>query len=99
MVRPPTQPVVEKQDLLSINVCARTAEVLLRMEQVGISDTTVNRNLRGLPDPEVPPIRVLGVDDCPKAKANATERYWLTMKEQVWSMCWKIVRQQPWQNG
>lgn len=65
-----TKRVVEKQDLLSINVCARTAEVLLRMEQIGISDTTVNRNLRGIPDPEVPPIRVLGVDDWAKRKGQ-----------------------------
>ncbi len=65
-----TQRVAEKQDLLSINVCARKAEVLLKMEQIGISDTTVNRNLRGLPDPEVPPIRVLGVDDWAKRKGQ-----------------------------
>ncbi|MEJ5200895.1 MAG: ISL3 family transposase [Anaerolineales bacterium] len=65
-----TQRVVEKQGLISINVCARTTEMLLSMAEIGISDTTVNRNLRKLPDPEMQPVRVLGVDDWAKRKGQ-----------------------------
>jgi transposase len=53
-----TNRVTEKQQRICLNTCARTAEKLLDFEQIGISDSTVNRMLGGLPDPEIPPIRV-----------------------------------------
>jgi transposase len=62
--------VVEKQERLGINVCARTAEALLGSDQLGISDTTLNRLLRTLPDPELQAIEVLGVDDWAKRKGQ-----------------------------
>jgi transposase len=65
-----TNRVIEKQQRIGINTCARIAEKLLDHEQIGISDSTVNRILRKLPDPEVYPIRVLGVDDWAKRKGQ-----------------------------
>jgi transposase len=65
-----TDRVRQKQQRLGVNVCARTAEKLLKLDQVGISDTTVNRLLLDLPEPEQPPVRVLGVDDWAKRKGQ-----------------------------
>jgi transposase len=65
-----TDRVRQKQQRLGVNVCARTAEKLLKLDQVGISDTTVNRLLLHLPEPEQPPVRVLGVDDWAKRKGQ-----------------------------
>lgn len=63
-----TNRVIQKQQRIGINVCAKIAEKLLRMEQIRISDTSINRLIRNLPDPEAHPIRVLGVDDWAKRK-------------------------------
>ncbi len=63
-----TDRVIQKQQRIGINVCAKIAEKLLRMEQIRISDTSINRLIRNLPDPEAHPIRVLGVDDWAKRK-------------------------------
>ncbi len=65
-----TNRVTEKQQRISVNTCARTAEQLLDYEQIGISDSTVNRILRELPEPEEKTIRVLGVDDWAKRKGQ-----------------------------
>jgi transposase len=65
-----TKRVVEKQEQLGIRVCARTAEALLELDQMGISDTTLNRLIRSLPDPEPQAIEVLGVDDWAKRKGQ-----------------------------
>jgi len=65
-----TDRVRQKQQRLGVNVCARTAEKLLKLDQVGISDTTVNRLLLGLPESEQMTIRVLGVDDWAKRKGQ-----------------------------
>jgi transposase len=62
--------VTEKQERLGINVCARIAEGLLRFDQLGVSDTTLNRLIRALPDPETQTIEVLGVDDWAKRKGQ-----------------------------
>jgi transposase len=59
-----------KQQRLGVNVCARTAEKLLKLDQIGISDTTVNRQISNLPDPEPQAVRVLGVDDWAKRKGQ-----------------------------
>lgn len=66
-----TDRVRQKQQRLGVNVCARTAEKLLKLDQVGISDTTVNRLLLDLPEPEPTTIRVLGVDDWAKRKGQS----------------------------
>lgn len=65
-----TDRVRQKQQRLGVNVCARTAEKLLKLDQVGISDTTVNRLLLDLPESEPTTIRVLGVDDWAKQKGQ-----------------------------
>lgn len=65
-----TRRVLERQRRIGINVCAKTAEKLLFCEQVGISDTTVNRILRDIPEPIGNPVRVLGVDDWAKRKGQ-----------------------------
>ncbi len=62
--------VIERQHQVGMNVCAITAESLLNCEHIGISDTTINRILRDLPDPEKHPVRVLGVDDWAKRKGQ-----------------------------
>jgi transposase len=65
-----TNRVIEKQQRISVNTCARTAEKLLSFEQIGMSDSTVNRTVRGLPESEVKVVRVLGVDDWAKRKGQ-----------------------------
>jgi len=65
-----TDRVRQKQQRLGVNVCARMAEKLLTLDQVGISDTTVNRLLLDLPEPEPTTIRVRGVDDWAKRKGQ-----------------------------
>jgi transposase len=65
-----TKRVMERQQRLGVNVCARIAEKLLKADQMGISDTTLNRMLRMLPDPEDQQIRILGVDDWAKRKGQ-----------------------------
>jgi len=65
-----TDRVRQKQQRLGVNVCARIAEKLLKLDQVGISDTTVNRLLLHLPEPEQLAVRVLGVDDWAKRKGQ-----------------------------
>jgi transposase len=65
-----TDRVLEKQRRLGVNVCARIAEKLLGLEQIGTSDTTLNRIISNLPDPETETIRVLGVDDWAKRKGQ-----------------------------
>jgi transposase len=63
-----TERVLRKQQCVGANVCAKIAEQLLVGDQIQISDTTINRMLRKLPDPPQEPIRVLGVDDWAKRK-------------------------------
>lgn len=63
-----TERVLRKQQRVGANVCAKIAEPLLVRDQIGISDTTINRMLRQLPDPPQEPVRVLGVDDWAKRK-------------------------------
>jgi transposase len=65
-----TERVLRKQQRVGANVCARIAEQLLVGDQIKISDTTINRMLRQLPDPPQEPIRVLGVDDWAKRKGQ-----------------------------
>jgi transposase len=65
-----TNRVTKKQQRISVNTCARTAEKLLAYEQIRMSDSTVNRIIRELPEPEANPIRVLGVDDWAKRKGQ-----------------------------
>ena len=62
--------VQEKQQQLSTNTSARAAEVLLKNHQLGLSNTSINRLLRCLPDPQSAPVRVLGVDDWAKRKGQ-----------------------------
>jgi transposase len=67
-----TDRVLEKQRQigLEVEVCARSAERLLRLWRIGISDTTVNRLLRELPDPPTSKLRAVGVDDWAKCKGQ-----------------------------
>ncbi len=65
-----TERVHQKQQRVGANVCAKIAEQLLVSDQIRISDTTINRMLRQLPDPPQEPIRVLGVDDWAKRKGQ-----------------------------
>lgn len=65
-----TNRVTEKQQRISVNTCARTAERLLSCEQIGVSDSTVNRIVRELPESEAYIVRVLGVDDWAKRKGQ-----------------------------
>jgi len=65
-----TQRVIGRQERLTTSTTARTAERLLKDEQIHLSDTTINRLIRGLPDPERQPVRVLGVDDWAKCKGQ-----------------------------
>ena len=60
----------EKQERLGINICARTAQALLELDQMGISDTTLIRMIRALPDPKGHLVEVLGVDDWAKRKGQ-----------------------------
>jgi transposase len=65
-----TERCFHRQLCLGVNVCARMAEKLLAQEQNGISDSSLNRDLRHLPTAEIPSIRVLGVDDWAKRKGQ-----------------------------
>ncbi len=65
-----TERVLRKQQRIGTNVCAKIAEQLLVCDQIGISDTTINRMLCKLPDLPSEPIRVLGVDDWAKRKGQ-----------------------------
>lgn len=65
-----TKRLKERQKLVGMNLCARSAEKLLRVLQIGISDTTINRWIRAHPDPDEIPVRVLGVDDWAKRKGQ-----------------------------
>jgi transposase len=66
-----TDRVREKQQNLGVNISARVAEFLLEQARIGISDTTLNRMIRALPDPEVSfSYRVIGVDDWAKRKGQ-----------------------------
>jgi transposase len=65
-----TNRATEKQQRISVNTCARTAKRLLSCEQIGMSDSTVNRIVRELPESEGNMVRVLGVDDWAKRKGQ-----------------------------
>jgi len=66
-----TDRVMKKQRRIAVNTCARVAEKLLGFEQIGMSDSAINRFLRELPEPEFLPIRVMGVDDWAKCKGQS----------------------------
>jgi len=65
-----TKRVIQKQQRIGVNVASCVAEQLLELEQIGASDTTINRLIRTLPSQDVHPIRVLGVDDWAKRKGQ-----------------------------
>jgi transposase len=65
-----THRVLYKQQYLGVNVCAHVGEKLLRLERIGASDTTLNRLLCHLPEPEKQIVQVLGVDDWAKRKGQ-----------------------------
>ena len=65
-----TMRVAEKQQRFSVNMTAVTAEGLLHQEQIGLSDTTINRLVWNLPDPSFPLVRIVGVDDWAKRKGQ-----------------------------
>jgi transposase len=65
-----TQRVIAQQQQTGVNCSARIAEYLLTLAHIGISDTTLNRLIRALPDPERKSIRVLGVDEWAKRKGQ-----------------------------
>lgn len=60
----------ERQQLVGVNLCARAAERLLHVFQIEISDTTINRLIRAIPEIEPLAVRVLGVDDWAKRKGQ-----------------------------
>jgi transposase len=65
-----THRVLLKQQYLGVNVCAQVGEKLLRLERIDASDTTLNRLLCRLPEPENQAVHVLGVDDWAKRKGQ-----------------------------
>jgi transposase len=65
-----TNRVLLKQQYLGVNVCAHVGEKLLELERIGASDTTLNRLLCRLPEPEKQAVQVLGVDDWAKRKGQ-----------------------------
>jgi transposase len=65
-----TQRVIAKQQRIAVNISAKVSEYLLRLDQIGISDTTINRLVRALPDPNPFWVKVLGVDDWAKRKGQ-----------------------------
>lgn len=65
-----THRVLHKQQYLGINVCAHVGEKLLALERIEASDTTLNRLLCRLPEPENQSVQVLGVDDWAKRKGQ-----------------------------
>lgn len=65
-----TDRVMAKQRQISLSACARIAEKLLAQEQIAISDTTINRLIRSLPELDSPSVRVLGLDDWAKRKGQ-----------------------------
>ena len=65
-----TQRVIVKQQRIAVNISAKVSEYLLQFDQIGISDTTINRLIRALPDPNPSYVRVLGVDDWAKRKGQ-----------------------------
>lgn len=65
-----TERVLRKQQSVAVQVCAKIAEQLLGDEGIRISDTTINRMVRHLPDPPSEPVRVVGVDDWAKRKGQ-----------------------------
>lgn len=65
-----TNRVKEKQQRLSTNTSARAAELLLKEDQIGLSNTSINRLLGSLPEPQFSLVRVLGVDDWAKRKGQ-----------------------------
>jgi transposase len=65
-----TNRVLHKQRYLGVNVCASVGEKLLALEGIGASDTTLNRLLCCLPEPEKQAVQVLGVDDWAKRKGQ-----------------------------
>ncbi len=66
-----TDRVRERRQRIGVEVSARVAERLLALNQIGISDTTINRIIRLLPDMAAQSIRVLGVDDWAKRKGQS----------------------------
>ncbi len=65
-----TNRVVERQKRIGVEVCARSAERLLKLIRIGISDTTVNRLIRSMALEPAVSVRVLGVDDWAKRKGQ-----------------------------
>lgn len=65
-----TQRVIEKQQSIGANVCSRVVEPLLRSLQIGISNTTVDRLVRALPELETRSVQILGIDDWAKRKGQ-----------------------------
>lgn len=65
-----TERASQVRKLVSTKVCAKTTEGLLNALGIGISDTTVNRLLRKLPDPDLPKAHIIGVDDWAKRKGQ-----------------------------
>jgi len=66
-----TARVRQRRQLIGANLPARTAEPLLALDQIGVSDTTIHRLVRALPDPVCAPVRVLGVDDRAKRRGQS----------------------------
>lgn len=65
-----TNRVYKRQQQVGVEVAARTAEWLLSLDHIGVSDTTINRIIRQLPESDMTPVRVLGVDDWAKRKGQ-----------------------------
>ncbi|NOZ85187.1 MAG: ISL3 family transposase [Deltaproteobacteria bacterium] len=65
-----TARVLERQRQIALPLCARAAEKLFHLFHFGMSDTSINRLLRDLPEPEFSKLRVVGVDDWAKRKGQ-----------------------------
>ena len=62
--------VLHRQQYLSVNVCAHVGAKLLGLERIGASDTTLNRLLCCLPEPEKQAVKVLRLDAWAKRKGT-----------------------------
>jgi transposase len=65
-----TRRVISKQQRIAVNSSAKLSEYLLQFDQIGISDTSLNRLIRSLPEPNPSYVKVLGVDDWAKRKGQ-----------------------------
>jgi transposase len=83
-----TQRVVEKQQRTGLTVGARAAQTLLGQDQVGLSDTTLNRLIRAFRRAEssprkILPLSALAADPCRRSKSLSSVASILRTVEEI----------------